>query len=182
MSSLDFISSFNGHRPRISDRAFVDISARIIGRVLIEQNVSIWPGAVLRGDDEEIRIGRGSAVLDLCLLEAPHGHPVVVAPQALISHQACLHGARVEAGALIGIGAILLDGVVVEEGAIVGAGAVVPPGKTVPAGMLVLGQPAKPVREVKPSERKLVTDQLEDLWAKARAYLREQGQAPISSR
>lgn len=69
-----------------------------------------------------------------------------------------------------------------EAGAIVGAGAVVPPGRTVPAGMLVLGQPAKPVREVKPSERKLVTDQLEDLWAKARAYLRDQGQTLISSR
>ena len=173
MSTHGFISSFDGHRPRIADSAFVDISARIIGRVLIEENASIWPGAVLRADDEEIRIGKGSAVLDLCLLEAPHGHPIVVAPGALISHQACLHGAKVEAGALIGIGAVLLDGVVVKEGAIVGAGAVVPPGKTVPAGMLVLGQPAKPVREVNPSERKLVTEQLADLSAKARLYLRE---------
>ena len=173
MSNHGFISSFDSHRPRIADSAFVDISARIIGRVLIEENASIWPGAVLRADDEEIRIGKGSAVLDLCLLEAPHGHPIIVAQGALISHQVCLHGAKVEAGALIGIGAVLLDGVVVEEGAIVGAGAVVPPGKTVPGGMLVVGQPAKPVREVKPSERKLLTEQLADLFAKSRLYMRE---------
>ena len=102
MSTHGFISSFDAHRPRIADSAFVDISARIIGRVLIEENASVWPGAVLRADDEEIRIGKGSAVLDLCLLEAPHGHPIVVAPGALISHQACLHGAKVEAGTFWG--------------------------------------------------------------------------------
>jgi carbonic anhydrase/acetyltransferase-like protein (isoleucine patch superfamily) len=148
----------------------VDISARLIGRVIVEENASIWPGAVLRADDEAIIIGKESAVLDLCLLEAPHAAGVIVEPGALVSHNVCLHGATVKSGALVGIGAIVLDGAVVEEGALVGAGAVVPPKMIVPAGMLVLGQPAKPIRAVKPSEKENFMAQLADLHEKARKY------------
>jgi carbonic anhydrase/acetyltransferase-like protein (isoleucine patch superfamily) len=110
-------------------------------------------------------------VLDLCLLEAPTGRPVIVEPGALVSHQVCLHGATVQSGALVGIGAIVLDGAVVGAGALVGAGAVVPPRMEVPAGTLVLGQPAKVVRELKPAERQEVAKQLADLAAKAKIYL-----------
>ncbi len=170
MSDSKFITAFNGYRPQVAENAFVDISARLIGRVIVEDNVTIWPGAVLRADDEAIIIGKGSAVLDLCLLEAPHEHRVVVEPGALVSHNVCLHGATVKSGALIGIGAIVLDGAVVEEGALVGAGAVVPPKMVVPAGMLVLGQPAKPFREVKPPEKTNIIAQLADLQEKARRY------------
>ncbi len=172
MSEFLFITSFNGHQPQIAPSAFVDISARLIGQVTVGDDASIWPGAVLRADDEEIIIGKGSAVLDLCLLEAPQGNRVIVESGALISHNVCLHGATVKSGALIGIGAIVLDGAVVEEGALVGAGALVPPKMIVPSGMLVLGQPAKPVREVRPPERSNLKAQLEDLHEKARKYKR----------
>jgi len=104
------ITPFDGHAPAIDPEAWVDVSARIIGRVVLEAGVTVWPGAVLRADDEEIRVGRGSALLDLCLLEAPKGHPVIVEAGALVSHQACLHGAVVRSGALVGIGATVLDG------------------------------------------------------------------------
>ena len=167
MAISDFITPFDGHFPQIDPSALVDRSARLIGQVFIAPGVTIWPGAVLRADDESITIGQGSAVLDLALLEAPHGHPVVVEPGALVSHQACLHGAVVEAGALVGIGAIVLDGAVVQRGALVGAGAVVPPGMKVPPNTLVLGQPAKPIRELKPAEVDRVADQLAELAAKA---------------
>jgi carbonic anhydrase/acetyltransferase-like protein (isoleucine patch superfamily) len=166
------ITAFGGHAPCIDPDAYVDLSARIIGRVVLEAGVTVWPGAVLRADDEEIRVGRGSAILDLCLLEAPRGHPVVVAPGALISHQACLHGATVGAGALVGIGAKVLDGAEIGAGAWVGAGAVVPPGTRVPAGMLVLGTPARAVRALTPAERESVARQLADLTAKAAVYRR----------
>jgi carbonic anhydrase/acetyltransferase-like protein (isoleucine patch superfamily) len=166
------ITAFAGHVPCIDPAAYVDISARLIGRVTLAAGVTVWPGAVLRADDEEIRVGQGSAVLDLCLLEAPKDHPVIVEPGALVSHQACLHGAVVRTGALVGIRAIVLDGAEVGEGALVGAGAVVPPRMRVPAGVLVLGIPAKVVRELNPAERKLVAQQLSDLTAKAAIYRR----------
>ena len=168
----EFISPFGEQRPRLAPGVFVDRSARLIGKVHLMERASVWPGAVLRADeDEEILIGAGSAVLDLCLLEAPHGHPVIVEDGALVSHKVCLHGATAKSGALVGIGAIVLDGAVVGEGSLVGAGAVVPPGMQVPPGMLLLGQPAKPVRELKPAERENIKAQLAELEAKAAAYL-----------
>ena len=167
----DFITPFNGQPPQIHASAFVDRSARVIGKVTLGENVSVWPGAVLRADDEEIVVGAGSAVLDLCLLESPHDHPVIIEPGALISHQVCLHGATVKSGALVGIGAIVLDGAVVGQGALVGAGALVPPGMQVPPGMLMLGAPAKPIRELKPAEIENIQAQLKELEEKSRIYL-----------
>lgn len=166
------ITAFDGHRPQIDPQAWVDVAARIIGRVSLAAQVTIWPGAVLRADDESITVGEGSAVLDLALIEAPTGHPVVIEPGALVSHQACVHGATIKSGALVGIGAIVLDGAVVGEGALVGAGAVVPPRMEVPAGSLVLGAPAKVIRELKPAEKAMVAGQLADLQHKAEIYRR----------
>ncbi|KMY66325.1 hypothetical protein AAU61_17860 [Desulfocarbo indianensis] len=168
------ITPFDGHYPSIHSSAFVDRSARLIGRVSLAERVSVWPGAVLRADAEEITVGAGSAVLDLCLLEAPQGHPILVEPGALISHQACLHGATVKSGALVGIGATVLDGAVVGPGALVGAGALVPPGMEVPAGMLVLGSPAKAIRPLKPAEQANLAAQLRELEEKARIYLAQE--------
>ncbi len=171
MSKDAYITSFDGHSPKLADDVFVDRSARIIGRVTLEAGANVWPGAVLRADEEEIVIGAGSAVLDMALLESPHGHPVIVEPGALISHKATLHGASVRTGALVGIGAIVLDGAVVGPGALVGAGALVPPRMEVPAGTLVLGQPARPIRELKPAELESVKKQLEELRRKALLYM-----------
>jgi carbonic anhydrase/acetyltransferase-like protein (isoleucine patch superfamily) len=172
MSAHPYITPFGGHHPQISPDAFVDISVRIIGRVEIQAGVTIWPGAVLRADDERIVIGQGSAVLDLALIEAPEGKPVIIGENVLISHQACLHGASVESGALVGIGAIVLDGAVVRTGALVGAGAVVPPGTEVPPNTLVLGQPAKPIRALRPAESENLRRQLAELARKASKYKR----------
>ncbi len=170
MDRQPLITPFDGVSPEIAVDAFIDLSARLIGRVVVEAGATIWPGAVLRADDERIVIGRGGAVLDLALIEAPQDRPVIIGQRALISHQACVHGATVESGALIGIGAIVLDGAVVEAGALIGAGAVVPPGMTVPAGTLVLGQPAKVVRDLKPAEIDNIQAQLDELAAKAKKY------------
>ncbi len=169
------ITPFNGHAPQIGANVFIDPSARLLGRVTLGQGATIWPGAVLRADDDHIEIGAGSAVLDLALVEAPAGKPVMVEPGALISHQACVHGATVKSGALVGIGAIVLDKAIVGPGALVGAGAVVPPGMEVPGGVLVLGQPARVVRELKPAEREEVSHQLAELAAKAKVYLAQMG-------
>lgn len=164
------ITSFRGSYPVIGPDVWIDPTARLIGKIELKAASSIWPGAVLRADDASISIGKRSAILDLCLIESPEGLPVIVEDGALISHKACLHGARVEAGALVGIGAIVLDGAIIRSGALVGAGAIVPPGMEVPAGMLVLGQPAKPVRRLTPAETDKIRAQGEELCAKASEY------------
>ncbi len=173
MQKSNGITSFDGHTPTIERDVYVDRSARIIGRVTLEQGSSIWPGAVLRAYEATISVGRDSAILDLCLVEAPAGHPVRIEPGSIVSHGACVHGATIKRGALIGIGAIVLDGAVVGEGALVGAGALVPPGMEIPAGMLVLGQPGKAIRELKPAERDNITSQVKELRAKAGRYLEQ---------
>ena len=164
------ITSFRGISPTIGPDVWVDPTARLIGRVELKAESSVWPGAVLRADNGRIVIGKQSAVLDLCLIESPVGHPVIVGDGALISHKACLHGARVEANALVGIGAIVLDGAIIGAGALVGAGAVVTPGTEVAEGMLVLGQPAKTVRRLSPAESMKIRDQVAELYAKAIEY------------
>ncbi len=173
MNTNPFVTPFAGISPSVAADAFVDISARLIGRVEIGSRASVWPGAVLRADEAEIVIGSGSAVLDLALLESPAGKPVIVAENALISHKACLHGAMVESGALVGIGAVVLDKAVIGAQALVGAGALVPPGMKVPPGTLVLGQPARVVRDLKDSEKENILAQLRDLAEKAERYRRQ---------
>ena len=90
------ISSFGLAYPAIGPEVWIDPTARLIGRIELKAGSSIWPGAVLRADDEHIVIGKRSAVLDLCMIESPEGHPVIVEDGALISHKACLHGAGVQ--------------------------------------------------------------------------------------
>jgi carbonic anhydrase/acetyltransferase-like protein (isoleucine patch superfamily) len=164
------ITPFKGYEPIIAPNVFVDPSVRLIGRIRLDSGVSIWPGAVLRADDEEIIIEENSAVLDLCLIEAPRGLPVCVEHDTLISHKACVHGATIRSGALVGIGAIVLDGAIVGEGALIGAGALIPPGMEVPPGKLMFGQPARPIRDLKPSERYTIAAQLAELREKAVIY------------
>jgi len=164
------ITQFAGLCPLIGPNVWIDPSARLIGSVEIKAGASIWPGTVLRADDEKIIIGERSAVLDLCLIESPSGYPVIVEDEALISHKACLHGAKVESGALVGIGAIVLDGAVVHAGAIVGAGAVVPPGMEIAGGMLAFGQPARIIRALTLAEIKKIRTHLTELMRKAEIY------------
>lgn len=164
------IIALEGRTPSIADSAFIDPSARIMGAVFIGDQASIWPGAILRGDDDVVSIGNRTAVLEGCIVEAPVGHPVKVADDCLISHGAILHGCEVREGALIGIGAIVLDGAVVGRGTVVAAGSVVPPGAQLPDGKLVVGTPARVVRDVNPDERRQVAEELERVVSKGQRY------------
>ena len=172
MKENPWITPYLHKVPEIHSQAFVDVSARIIGDVRLEEGASVWPMAVLRADAESIRLGRRAAVLDLALVEAPEGHPVVVGDESIVSHGARVHGAIVEPGALVGIGAVVLDGAVVSTGSIIGAGSVVAPRTHVPPNSLVLGIPGKVARETTPEERKTILAQVEDLFEKSRNYMR----------
>ncbi|MFN3629368.1 MAG: gamma carbonic anhydrase family protein [Casimicrobiaceae bacterium] len=131
---------------------FIADTARVMGSVVLHDRVSIWFGAVLRGDCELITIGEGSNVQDLSMVHADYGFPVTVGRYCVIGHQVCLHGCTIGDGALIGIGATVLNGAVIGENALVGAHALVPEGKRFPPRSLILGSPAKVVRELTDEE------------------------------
>jgi len=154
-----------GRRPRIDPDAYVDPQAAVIGDVTIAAGASVWPFAVLRGDqDNYVTLGRNSNVQDNSVLHVTSEFPCIVGDNVTIGHRAVVHACRVMNNVRIGIGAVVLDGAVIEEGAQVGAGALVPPGKVVPAGWLVMGVPAKPVR-------KMAAAELEDILKNARDYI-----------
>ncbi|MDH3227153.1 MAG: gamma carbonic anhydrase family protein [Thermoleophilia bacterium] len=147
------IRPIQGTFPRLAPNCFVHEAAEVIGLVEIGAETSVWPGAVVRGDTERIRIGGGSNVQDGAVIHADPGYPCVVGQQVTVGHQACLHGCTIDDGSLIGIGAIVLNGAIVGSGSIIGAGAMVPEGAEIPAGVLALGVPAKIRRETTEAER-----------------------------
>ena len=154
-----------GRRPRIDPDTYIDLQAAVIGDVTIGAGSSVWPFAVLRGDQYNyVTLGRNSNVQDNSVLHVTPEFPCIVGDFVTIGHRAVVHACRVMNNVRIGIGAVVLDGAVVEEGAQVGAGALVPPGKVVPAGWLVMGVPAKPIRKMNAAE-------LEDILKNARDYI-----------
>lgn len=169
MSDCNIIE-YPGRKPTVHPTAYIDPEARVLGEVVLSEDVVVLFGSVIRGDDERVEVGRRSVVLENSLIEAPLKHPVVIGEEVLVSHNAIIHGARVGSRSLIGIGAIVLDGAVVGEGAIVAAGALVPPGKSVPNGTLVAGVPARPVRSVRDDEIRVIVGELESVHRKAEVY------------
>jgi len=146
------IYQFGEDKPTIPDSAYVAAEATVIGKVTLGENVSIWPGAVLRGDNEPIIIGAGSNVQDNAVLHADPGFPLNIGANVTIGHQAMLHGCTIGAGALIGIQAVIMNGAVIGKDCLVGAGALVPEGKVFPDRKLIVGAPAKVVRELPDDE------------------------------
>lgn len=142
------IWELDGTAPQVAPDAWVAPDAQLIGRVVLEDMASVWWAAVLRGDNEEIRIGRGSNVQDGCVFHTDPGFPLRVGADVTVGHKAILHGCTVHDGALIGMGATILNGAVICEGALIGAGALVAEGKEIPPGALVMGAPGRVVRQL----------------------------------
>jgi carbonic anhydrase/acetyltransferase-like protein (isoleucine patch superfamily) len=138
--------------PELHPSVFVAETASVIGRVTLHENASVWPSAVLRGDNEPIEIGRGSNVQEGAVLHTDLGYPLRVGADVTIGHQAMLHGCTVHEGALIGMQAVVLNGAVIGRNSLVAAGAVVTEGKVFPDNALILGAPAKVVRTLSEEE------------------------------
>ncbi len=139
--------------PTIASSAYVAPSASIIGKVVLEDHSSVWFGATLRGDNETVSIGAQSNVQDGAVLHTDPGFPLMVGAQASVGHQAMLHGCTIGEGSLIGIQAVVLNAAVIGRGCLVGAGAVITERKVFADGTLILGAPAKVVRELTAEER-----------------------------
>jgi len=148
------VRPYRGVMPRIASSAYIDLSAQIIGDVVIGERSSVWLNVSMRGDVNYIRIGDETSIQDNTVLHVDHDvYPCLIGNRVTVGHAAVLHGCVVEDGVLIGIGAIVLNGAKIGPGAVVAAGALVPEGMEVPANSLVMGAPAKVRREVTAAER-----------------------------
>lgn len=156
--------------PTVPKGLYVDDSALLIGDISLGERCSVWPFALLRADDDSIRVGDGTAVMDMAFLEAPEGKPVEVGSNCIVSHCARLHGCVVEDGVIIGIGATVLDGARVGGGSVVAAGSVVPPGHAIPPNTVVAGVPAKVVREAGHEDHERLVKELATIASKAARY------------
>lgn len=137
----------------VHSTAFIHPSAVVTGDVVLGARVSVWPTAVIRGDTDRIVIGDDTNVQDGTIVHVDHGVPTTIGRRVGIGHRAIVHGATIEDNVLIAMGAILLNNVHVATGSIVGAGAVCPEGMRIPANSLVLGVPARVIRQTTEAER-----------------------------
>ncbi|RLA74025.1 MAG: gamma carbonic anhydrase family protein [Epsilonproteobacteria bacterium] len=159
--------------PKIDKNAWVAPSADIIGNVTIGEHSSIWFGAVVRGDVHKITIGKRTSVQDLSMIHVTHykkedktdGNPTVVGDDVTIGHRVMLHGCTIEYGCLIGMSATILDGAVIGKGSIVGANSLVTSNKVFPPRSLIMGSPAKVVKQLSDKE-------CDDLIKHAKMYVK----------
>lgn len=158
------IYSFEEFTPQIHPGAFIFPGVKVIGRVEIAEDSSLWYNSVARGDVNFIKIGTGTNIQDLSVLHVTAKNPLVIGNNVTVGHAVKLHGCTIEDECLIGIGSVILDGAVVKSRSVVAAGAVVTPGFVVPSGKLAAGVPARLVRDLTPSE-------IEDIAQSARRYI-----------
>ena len=142
------IFELDGNVPHLAEGAWVAESAEVIGKVELHQDVSIWPKVIIRGDNDLIQIGAGSNVQDTSILHTDPGYPLIIGKHVTVGHQVMLHGCQIGDGSLIGIGAVILNGAKIGKNCLVGAGALVTEGKEFPDGSMILGTPAKAVKEL----------------------------------
>ncbi|MDQ6858114.1 MAG: gamma carbonic anhydrase family protein [Chloroflexota bacterium] len=146
--------AFKGKSPRVHPTAFVAPTAVLIGDVTLHEHSSVWFGTVLRGDMDRIEIGPRSNVQDNTTIHTDENEPTIVGADVTIGHNALVHSSVIEPNVLIGQAAVLVGGCVIGTGTIVGAGAVVREKMTVPPHSLVVGIPAKVVREARPEDER----------------------------
>jgi carbonic anhydrase/acetyltransferase-like protein (isoleucine patch superfamily) len=174
------VYSIGGHTPRIHATAWIAPTATLIGNVVVEENASVWFGAVLRGDDpdHEIRVGAGTSVQDNCVLHVSARGPTVIGDGVTIGHGAVLESCRVGAGALIGMNAVVLQGAVIGAEALIAAGAVVGADNEIPARHLAAGAPARVKKELSGESLRWVTHSADHYVALSARYTEALPPAP----
>ncbi len=158
------IYELDGVAPEVAESAWVADSAQVMGKVVLHEDASVWFGTVVRGDTECITIGAGTNVQDASVLHADLGQPLVIGERVTVGHKVMLHGCTVGDESLIGIGAVVLNGAKIGRNCLVGAGSLVTEGKEFPDGSMILGSPARVVRQLTP-------EQIEGLRQSARSYM-----------
>jgi len=168
------IRSYQGHTPVIPESCYVDVSAQVIGDVVLGEHASIWMNAVVRGDVHSIRIGAHSNVQDCAVLHGMRNlYQVIVGEYVSIGHNATVHGCIVEDACLIGMGATILNDARIGEGSIIAAGAVIPEHAVIPPRSLVAGVPGKVRRELTSDDRELILKYARNYLDYTKIYLEE---------
>ena len=144
--------------------------AQVIGDVELGEDVSVWHGAVIRGDTDSITIGNRSNVQDNCVVHCTKGFPVEIGENVSVGHGAVVHGCRLDDNVLIGMNATVLNGAHISKNSIVGAGAVVSEGKEFPEGSLILGVPAKAVKEISPQQKEMIQNNADNYVRLSKQY------------
>ncbi|MGC8542648.1 MAG: gamma carbonic anhydrase family protein [Vulcanisaeta sp.] len=157
--------------PKLGKNVLVASTAYIIGDVTIGDNVSVWPYAVIRGDEDKVVIGDNTSIQDGVVIHMDPGFPVTIGRNVTVGHRAIVHGAVVEDNVVIGMGAILLNGAVVGSNSIVGAGAVVTQGMKIPPNSVVVGVPARVIRQVTDSDREYIEHDYKSYLRLMKLYL-----------
>ncbi len=158
------IYQLDDFKPSLHDTAWIADSAQVMGNVSLAEDCSVWFGAVIRGDTETITIGKGSNIQDNSVLHADVGLPLVIGENVTVGHQVMLHGCTVGDNSLIGIQAVVLNGAKIGKNCLVGAGSLVTEGKQFPDGCMILGSPARAIRQLTP-------EQIEGLKMSAQHYV-----------
>lgn len=154
----------DGKTPQVDSTAWIADSAQVMGHVTLGPDASVWFGCVLRGDTESMTIGEGSNIQDLTVMHADHGLPLTIGKHVTVGHKVMLHGCTIGDESLIGIGAVVLNGARIGKNCLVGAGSLVTEGKEFPDGSMIMGTPAKVVRQLTP-------EQIEGLRLSAQHYI-----------
>ena len=142
------IIEYEGKSPDIGKNVYIAPTAVIIGDVMLADGASVWYGAVLRGDEAAIRVGRNTNIQDNCTVHTDEGQPAVIGDNVTVGHNAVVHGCTVEKSCLIGIGSVILNGAIIRTGSVVAAGSVVREQQVVGPHQLVAGIPAEVKREL----------------------------------
>lgn len=164
------IGSYQGKKPQHERAAFVAPAANVIGDVTLGEGASVWFNAVVRADVGPIHIGARSNVQDGCIMHVPWGGRITIGEDVTICHHAVVHGCTIGSRVLIGMGAIIMDDASVGDDCIVGAGAVVTSGTNIPARSMVLGVPAKVIRELTDEEKKELLVSAQNYTELAKSY------------
>ena len=167
------IHAYGTTRPQIHPTAFVEASAHVVGNVALGEDASVWFSSVLRGDVNEIRVGRGSNIQDGTIVHVNRrGQPTILEDFVTVGHAARLHGCHIASHCLIGIGAIVLDGVELGEYCLVAAGSLVTPDTKAPRRSVLMGAPARVRREVDEGDLDLIRRSADNYIALKNDYLR----------
>lgn len=158
--------------PRIDPSCYIAPEAIIIGDVIIDKGVSVWAYAVIRADLSEVRIGEGSSIQEHCQIHGNPGKPTIIGKNVSVGHSAIVHAAKIGDEVIIGMNSCILDGAVIGGGSVVGAGAVVTENMKVPEGSLVVGVPARIIRQGDPKLREQAKKNAEEYWKLRDAHKR----------
>ena len=167
------VINYKNYSPKIANNTFIAPSSTIIGRCTIEENSSVWFNAVIRADINEIVIGRNVNIQDGSVLHCDHDFSVNIADNVTIGHNAIIHGCSIGNYCIIGMGATIMDGATIGENCIVGANSLITSGKQIPKGSLVIGSPAKVVRNLSNEEIEGIKKSVEEYVVLSKKYILE---------